>query len=561
MRTRYRLCLVAVVCCCLSACQQSGYDPLAAAQAASKQRIHNVDAGVPPMCYTKTGHDSNPCWVCHTTRNGNNLTDDWKLQGNYNFSLQGLTNHWTNLFKDPRQAIAAQSDQSILHWVRQNNYTPLLKAMAKVKNFPGWAPDLHYAQGFDAQGFARDGSGWRALRYKPFPGAFWPTNGSTDDVMIRLPGKFRETADGEQSHAIYRINLAITQAAVSVPDTQSDAQLHRRVEPIDETLAHMDLNGDGKIGGTIHAINGLPAHYVGAAANVKTRRWQYPAGTEFLHTVHYLDPGAPGMAAKRLKEVRYSRKNVALTHTSIRVHYADDARETEAGGRSRYTGTAFTGQSNDFGWTFQGYIEDARGRLRLQTREEQLYCMGCHTGIGVTVDGTFAMPRQLPGAAGWGLQKVAGQRDVPQAGSTTPEYQLYLQRAHAGDTFRSNQEMQQRFFQHGQLDLDAVHQPQSGDVGIYGLIAPSKQRALALDKAYRVIVKNQNYRLGRKPHLAPLENVHRKIDNTPTALKASGTIYKDSRLWLNWSAVHTNTPGSNASTTDNDGRQPAPTGS
>ena len=48
----------------------------------------------------------------------------------------------------------------------------------------GYRPDVWFA--FDGQGFDRDPSGrrtgWRAYAYKPLPGAFWPTNGSADDV-------------------------------------------------------------------------------------------------------------------------------------------------------------------------------------------------------------------------------------------------------------------------------------------------------------------------------------------------------------------------------------------
>src|SRR5882757_7906332 len=67
----------------------AAYDPLAAA--AAEKLIGNVEAGVPPQCYTRTetgrtGARSNPCWTCHTSRNGRNQTDDWRLQQRYDFS-------------------------------------------------------------------------------------------------------------------------------------------------------------------------------------------------------------------------------------------------------------------------------------------------------------------------------------------------------------------------------------------------------------------------------------------------------------------------------------------
>ena len=161
----------------------ASYNPLAAA--AAEGLIGNVEAGVPPQCYTKTGARSNPCWTCHTSRNGRNQTDDWRLQQRYDFSDLGRTNHWTNLFQDRRAAIAGIDDAAALAYIRQDNYSALRPALLAHPDYQGWVPDLDYRQGFDAEGFARDGSDWRAFRYKPFPGTFWPTNGSTDDVLIR----------------------------------------------------------------------------------------------------------------------------------------------------------------------------------------------------------------------------------------------------------------------------------------------------------------------------------------------------------------------------------------
>src|SRR3546814_12221027 len=89
----------------------------------------------------------------------------------------GRTNHWTNLFVDRSKAIAAQNDADTLSYVRHDNYTPLRAALQRLPESrrPRWIPDLDPAQGFDDTGFARDGSGARAVRYKPFPGTVWPT--------------------------------------------------------------------------------------------------------------------------------------------------------------------------------------------------------------------------------------------------------------------------------------------------------------------------------------------------------------------------------------------------
>ncbi len=472
-------------------------DPLAAADA--EKLVGNVNAGIPPQCYTRTDGTSNPCWVCHTEANGLNRTDDWALQESYDFRTLARTNRWTNLSKDRRAGVAEISDEAALAYIRQDNYAELRRALRRVDAFEGWTPDLDYAQGFDAEGFARDGSGWRAFRYKPFPGTFWPTNGSTDDVVIRLPPAFQRDAAGAPSRDVYRKNLAILEAAIATSDRVADADLK------------------------------LPAHYDGAAAGVAPRRYDYPEGTEFLHSVRYVDPDAPDLMSARFKEVRYARKRFVLTDATREWRVREEAHERNLGGRPHYSGNARRGLTNAFGWRLQGFIEDAEGRLRLQTREEHLYCMGCHTGIGVTVDQTFALPRKLPGALGWGHQDLRGIPDAPQSGSSEPEYLRYFRRVKAGDEFRANTEMLRRFFPGDTLDEPAVRAARD----IRDLIVPSRERALALTKTYMLVVREQSFRLGRDAVLQPAP-VHEHIVDTDTALKQSNQVYRDGRLWLDW---------------------------
>ena len=111
---------------------------------------------------------------------------------------------------------------------------------------------------------------------------------------------------------------------------------------------------------------------------------------------------------------------------------------------------------NDFGWQLQGFIEDARGRLRVQTEEETRFCMGCHSTIGVTVDQTFSFARKVPGTAGWRHQDLRGILDVPQAGHPEPEILTYFKRVGGGDGFRANTEILDRFFPTGALAVDKV---------------------------------------------------------------------------------------------------------
>jgi len=44
------------------------------------------------------------------------------------------------------------------------------------------------------------------------------------------------------------------------------------------------------------------------------------------------------------------------------------------------------------------------------------------------------------------------------------------------------------------------------------LIYPSTQRALELNKAYKVIVDEQSYIYGRDANVKPVENVHKEVE-------------------------------------------------
>ena len=224
---------------------QAPFDPLAFARARGK-RIDNREATVPAQCYTKTEGKHNPCWVCHTERHDLNSLGDLELQAEYAFSPAATKNHWTNLFADRSAIVAAISDAAALEWVRTDNYAPLKTALEHRNDFRGYRPDLEFERGFDERGFARDGSGWRAVRYKPLPGSFWPSNGSTDDVFIRLPAKFRQLG-GRPSIEVYAANLAVLEASFASPPDVAPADVSWPTEPIDEREAQADLDGDGAL--------------------------------------------------------------------------------------------------------------------------------------------------------------------------------------------------------------------------------------------------------------------------------------------------------------------------
>ncbi len=506
-------------------------DPLAYARLQGKT-LSNPEAPIPPQCYTRTGARSNPCYACHTAAHGDNATHDLELQSTYDFSEAGMTNHWTNLFVDRRPAIEAIADADVLAYVREDNYVDLRAALLRHDDYRGYVPDLDLQAGFDERGFARDGSAWRAYSYKPFVGAFWPTNGSAGDAMIRLPERFRSDPEGQPSKAVYAVNLAILEATVAAaPNLAADA-LRWPTEALDEVAVGVDLDRDGALG-VAHAVVGLPARYVGAAWQWPVRRGIYPEGVELLHSVRYLDPEAPGLLAARMKELRYARKAQELDRWALQQAFAEAVEERQEGKLPRPRGSAEVGLLGDLGWQLQGFIEDADGALRLQSYEEHLACMGCHDGIGVTVDQTFSFPRKRPGAAGWGHQNLEGLADVPQLGHAEPEIREYMRRVGGGDELRQNGELLARFFTaDGRLREAALE-----GLSVAEIIVPSPARALALDKAYWLVVREQSYARGRDAVLSPATQVHAQIGASETDLAASGTLYRDGQLRLDWPEV------------------------
>lgn len=508
--------------------------------------LTNEAAYIPPQCYTKTLDDQdntyNPCFTCHRQATAPNFINDGDLQTAYIFPTYARINRWHNLFKDRSQQVEAISDAEILAYSRVNNYQDAQNQLIltnQLKQLPaawdtndngewdGFLPDCYF--NFDAQGFDRDPSGdytgWRAFAYAPFPGTFWPTNGSTDDVLIRLPLAFRLNQQGLFDLTVYRLNLAIVEALIKRQDIA--------ISPVDEKIYGVDLDKDGQLtmAQTIvydwAPLDNRYMHYVGQAqqANYALAAGLFPLGTEFLHSVRYLDVDDQGeiRLAARMKELRYARKAAWRTYSSLEQFAAHEIKEDHdfPDRLSHIMGDMEHGVGNRLGWIFQGFIEDAQGQLRPQTYEEHVFCVGCHSTIGAITDGTFAFARKLPGESGWyhwdqqGLQGLA----EPVREDGRYEFTFYLENNGAGDEFRANTEIIERFFDpEGRLKQDklaALHQD------IASLVLPSRQRALQLNKAYRVIVKEQSFREGRDATVIPPDNVHQTVKaNETTGLTA-----------------------------------------
>ena len=510
----------------------------------------NPFAYIPPQCWTATqltpdATARNPCFTCHVDAEEPNFARDAALQTAYDFAETITQNPWTNLFVDRRAQIAAVADADILDYVRTDNYRAadgaiLLDAALDAVpadwdvnadgNWSGYRPDVYF--NFDAEGFdhAPDGraTGWRAYAYKPLPGAFWPTNGSADDVAIRLPQIFREREDGTADTAIYTLNLAILEALIKQRDVP--------VAATDEAAIGVDLDRDGVLG-TAHRVafayaplEGIDMSWVGRArleqqaGTVHLAALLFPEGTEFVHSVRYLDVTDNGavIAAPRLKELRYARKTGWRTYGSLRLQGQEELIE---GGRNpddpeRFFGDIESGMANGKGWRLQGFIEDAGGALRPQTYEESLTCTGCHGAIGRNIDSTISFGRKLDDdGTGSSWYHWSPERPLGAIADTDGEYARYLAENGAADEFHANEEALARFFA-ADGTLDAAHAAALRQ-SVAPLTDPSPDRALALNKAYRLIVEEQSYAKGRLPVIAPLDGaVHKSVEaGDPTGIE------------------------------------------
>lgn len=496
---------------------------------------------IPPQCYTRTldadGRTHNPCFVCHTASTPPNYVNDEDLQQTLTFPGPAQVNPWANLFAGHD---SGDSEAAILAYVRTDNYKAadgrLILADRLKSPPPGWdfdgdgrwsgfVPDAFFA--FDETGFDRtpDGrpTGWRAFAYYPFPGTFWPTNGSTDDVLIRLPEAFRNDESGRYDAAVYGVNLAIVEAVVRGRDVA--------IAPTDETALGVDLDKDGrlatarKIAFDWAPLRGRAMSYVGAArlaqraGRVHLARGLFPEGTEFLHSVRYIDVGDDGTIrlAPRLKELRYARKREWVTYAALEEMAMHEIKEgDDFPDRLRtVSGNVEQGVANGAGWTYQGFIEDTAGELRPQTYEESVFCVGCHGGVGATADGIFSYPRRFDQSAfrgGWyhwsqkGLDGVA----EPRRADGRYEYTTYLREVGGADEFRANREALERFFAADGLLKPAMAEALHDDISL--LLFPSRGRALALDRAYRAIVREQSFAKGRDAVLGPIDNVLREVE-------------------------------------------------
>eukprot|EP01022_Parablepharisma_sp_SALTPOND_P025540 TRINITY_DN5987_c0_g1_i1.p1 TRINITY_DN5987_c0_g1~~TRINITY_DN5987_c0_g1_i1.p1 ORF type:complete len:549 (+),score=60.18 TRINITY_DN5987_c0_g1_i1:132-1649(+) len=486
------------------------------------------------------------------------------------------------------------SDEYIMNYVKKDNYKKDGEIILanKLANLPqewdynengkwdGYVPDCYFD--FDSEGFDRDPAGsytgWRAFAYTPFLGTFWPTNGSTDDVLIRLAEPFMQDREGVFDIDVYKLNLLIVESLIK--------QKNIEMEPVDERLYGVDLDQDGKLGVAKRIVfkwetpkydsqklkvKEFSMSYVGKAKELlKSNEYLiapglYPKDTEFLHTVRYIDVKSDGSVslAPRLKELRYGKKHFWYNYFQLSNAGMESVKEREAepDSTARYIGDIEVGLNNKLGWYYQGFIEDKSGELRPQSYEETLFCMGCHSNIGAIADSTFVYQRKLEkgsyqdGWYHWSQKGLEGIKDRELPNGET-EYVRYLKSNNAGDEFRQNKEVMEKFFVKGWEDdtenikKDLAIKRENPDAvlaqewklkkeaveklknDISYLILPSKERAMMLNKAYKVIVDEQSFIYGRDAHVSPANNVHTEVEDAePTHLWVIERQFKSKGLW------------------------------
>lgn len=412
----------------------------------SRAQMPNPYAHIPAQCHVETaGGTQNACQYCHTDglagrRFGNNvpqrgasnvlgdLTADYAFAAiNWPFTPNGSINPWENTLHPERldAALAATGQDAaawdMAAWVRQDNWTaararrpgdPRQWDGARLDDpfrlFPALNPadlpagdDGFVRSATPAGAFFDDGrgwiTGWRSVNFTPY-GIFTPLTGSVSGIYVRLPERFMRDAGGRFDLATYAANLDLLSQAVQ--DRLTDAS---------------------------------PRTYAGGAADDPLLPGLYPIGTEFAHPLHYVDVAAdgskgapsryPGARAERVKEIRYMYKIRRFDPEYGGPQMKEESAPAYANSREGWI-------DNGAGWMLAGWIEDAGGALRPQTPSELVQCVGCHSGhmpqpetggwpdfqsgVGVTVDSTWALPRRLPGADGWREMDSMGYRAPPE---------------------------------------------------------------------------------------------------------------------------------------------------
>lgn len=398
------------------------------AEARSRTLFDNPYANIPPQCYIETSYGTqNACLFCHSNAPakaglGNTLAQAGadafigNLQLYYafsaidSFSKSPNINPWENILF-PQKIEEAMKEQNIssLRWdmskyIKEDNWQiaynkkrgDKTQSNSGIKEdtfrlFPALNPQALPA---DGDGFVRTkrkeealfkdnkgfNTGWRSINFMPY-GIFTPHGGSVSGVYIRLKKSFMQDKQGTYTLNIYKKNLNLLEKAIQ-----------DRLKPKD-------------------------TYYLGKANTIAIYRGLFPIGTEFAHPLHYVDTQnsrVGGLRANRLKELRYMYKYKMYYPNEI-SHKEDDA--------PLYYQEKESWIDNGAGWYLSAFIEDRQGKLRGQTPQELLQCVGCHSstygfepahftsGTGNTIDTVWSFSRKFAGDLGWKEMDYMGYKN------------------------------------------------------------------------------------------------------------------------------------------------------
>jgi len=457
----------------------------------------NPEPNIPLECYTDTGvvregrAVSNPCYVCHTKANTPYATEleDTGLTFFYSFPEEILErgNPWLNAVNPALtlSGVPTPSDSEVEKWIRSDNWLHAYsrRGSGGLEYFPDVPPIYSFSGSYsliniDGEGFLLDPqrgerTGWRAFRWKPFPG-FFPTNGRIDSTFIRLPEKFR-TSGGKTNWDTYKKNLAIVECAV------------KGVKP-GEVCTNTEV-GDFR----------MPARYEGDASDVEVITYQHPPGTEFAHPIYYLDPdNTISFKSLRLKEMRYMRK---LSYASTRE------REEEEGEAFFWDNGLVVNASGH--WIMVGFIETfwrkLPGSAGWMDQDYNLTSPAIRDTGYAAVNCMSIDSLQLGEALRRVLKLYCSSNSAPPG-----EYALYFALTGGGDHFRSNSEILGRISK-DPARISLVLSPSDNILSNPLLInylnpdgtvkpdlfLPSRDRAYALNGQYYRVVKAQAFVYGR----------------------------------------------------------------
>jgi hypothetical protein len=391
--------------------------------------FENPYANIPPQCYIETSFGTqNACLFCHSNaaarkKLGNtipqaglnslvgNLQTEYAFGPVNEFAKSPNINPWKNIInpkslEDTFTKLGIDANKwDMQKYFKEDNWQEAYDSKKDTKEFRLFPRLNPKALPADNDGFIRTtqkeealfkdhkglNTGWRAVNFIPY-GIFTPYSGSVSGIYIRLSKKFMQNENGKFDINIYKENLTLLERAIQ---------------------DRLDVKNK---------------YYKGKAKTIEIERGLFPLGTEFAHPLHYVDIEAdttysngnkyPGLRSNRVKEIRYMYK--------YQMYYPSEVVTKEEDGPLDYNEKE-AWIDNGAGWYMSAYIEDKNGKLRGQTPEELLTCVGCHSstygfepeqftsGTGNTIDTVWSFPRKLPEESGWKEMNYFGYKQNKKA--------------------------------------------------------------------------------------------------------------------------------------------------